>query len=85
MIATVQKVLGKKKHTPCFAHAVNLVSEVLVAYQGLQPLITKVRDIVLWVKRNVIISDKLRKIQLKAGAKEECIKKMIVDVKTRWN
>lgn len=85
MTATVNKILGKKKHTLCFAHTINLVSDVVVSHRGLQSLITKVRDIVLWVKRSVIINDKLRKIQLEAGVKEGCIKKMILDVKTRWN
>lgn len=85
MTATVKKILGKNKLTLCFAHTINLVSDVVVSHRGLQPLIKKVRDIVLWVKRSVIISDKLRKLQLEAGVKEGCIKKMILGVKTRWN
>ncbi|CAI6375724.1 unnamed protein product [Macrosiphum euphorbiae] len=85
MIAAVNKVLGKNKHTPCFAHTINLDSEAVIKHPSIEPLISKVRNVVLWVKRSVIISDMLRKVQIDKGVAEGCVKKMILDVKTRWN
>ena len=85
ILNTVNKVLGKNKHTPCFAHTINLVSESVIKHQSIEPLIIKVRNVVLWVKRSVIISDKLRKVQIKSGVTKGCVKKMVLDVKTRWN
>lgn len=85
MIATVNKVLGKNKHMPCFAHTINLVSEAVIKHPNIEPLISKVRNVVLWIKRSVIISDMLRRVQIDKGVAEGCVKKMILDVKTRWN
>lgn len=85
MIASVNNVLGKNKHTPCFAHTINLVSESVVKHQSIEPLITKVRNVVLWIKKSVNISDTLRKVQIESGVPEGCVQKMVLDVKTRWN
>lgn len=85
MIVSVTKILGKNMHTICFAHTINLISECVVKHLSIVSLIIKVRNIVLWVKRSVIVSDKMRKLQIESGVYVESIKKMILDVKTRWN
>lgn len=48
----------------------------------LSQLIGKVRAIVKWVKGSVIVTDELKKLQLKEGVAEGNIKKLILDVKT---
>lgn len=85
VVASVNKMFGKSRHTPCFAHTINLVATVTVGHKNLKPIITKVRDIVKWVKNSVINSDQLRKKQTEAGVPEGKLKKLILDVATRWN
>lgn len=41
-----------------------------VGQKNIQPIITKVREIVKWVKNSVINSDQLRKKQAEAGVPE---------------
>lgn len=49
---------------------------------GLLDLISKVRNIVKFIKRSVNCSDELRKLQEKDG---DNLKKLILDIVTRWN
>lgn len=73
-------------HIRCFAHTLNLVCEnALKNTEGLNDLITKVRSIVVWIKRSTKASDELRKYFKKEEVPEGNIKKMILDIKTRWN
>ncbi|XP_050527934.1 zinc finger BED domain-containing protein 4-like [Daktulosphaira vitifoliae] len=51
----------------------------------IKPIISKVRNIVKWVKNNVRVSDLLRKKQSENGVPEGSMKKLILDVPTRWN
>lgn len=88
--STVMKVnrdiFGDKKIIPCFAHTVNLVvTQSIDKSVDCSALISRVRDIVKYIKRSVNASDELRKKQKDAGATEGHIKKLILDVKTRWN
>lgn len=88
--STVMKVnremFGEKKIIPCFAHTINLVVTKSIDDSKLcTELIGKVRDIVKYIKRSVNASDELRKRQIDLGVKQGQIKKMILDVRTRWN
>lgn len=66
-----------------FAHLINLVAEgSMKKVDGLLDLISKVRNIVKFIKRSVNCSDELRKLQEKDG---DNTKKLILDVVTRWN
>jgi len=85
VVAAVSKTFGKSRHTPCFAHTINLVATHTVGQQNIKPIISKVREIVKWVKNSVINSDQLRKKQAEAGVPEGKFKKLILDVATRWN
>lgn len=85
--AAMKRTVGESKHLACFAHTVNLIvdSSMKNASTQVSDTITKVREIVKWVKNSVIQSDKLRKTQIVSGVPEGCTKKFILDVKTRWN
>lgn len=81
-----REMFGEKKIIPCFAHTINLVvTKSIDESNNCTELITKVRDIVKYIKRSVNASDELRKRQLEMGVKEGQLKKMILDVRTRWN
>lgn len=88
--STVMKVnremFGDKKIIPCFAHTINLVVTKSIDDSKIcTELIGKVRDIVKYIKKSVNASDELRKRQIDMGVKQGQIKKMILDVRTRWN
>lgn len=85
IIPAVHKLLGKIFHTLCSALIVSLVSEAILRHENIEKLLLKVRKIVLWVKNSIIISDELRKKQADAGIADGCMKKIILDVRTRWN
>ncbi|KAL4096824.1 hypothetical protein QTP88_021707 [Uroleucon formosanum] len=85
VVSAVNRIFGKSKHTPCFAHTINLVATHTVGQQNIKPIISKVREIVKWVKNSVINSDQLIKKQTEAGVPEGKFKKLILDVATRWN
>ncbi|KAJ0180829.1 hypothetical protein K1T71_002914 [Dendrolimus kikuchii] len=88
--STVMKVnrdmFGEKKIIPCFAHTVNLVvTNSLDKSQMASAIINKVREIVKFMKRSVNASDELRKKQKENSLMEGKVKKLILDVRTRWN
>ncbi|KAF2880573.1 hypothetical protein ILUMI_25597 [Ignelater luminosus] len=88
--STVMKVnrdmFGEKKVIPCFAHTVKLtIDNPLTRSETASQIIGKVREIVKFIKRSVNASDELRKKQRDAGLKESQTKKLILDVRTRWN
>lgn len=83
VVAAVNRTFGGSKHTPCFAHTINLVATHTVGQDAIKPIIQKVREIVKWVKNSVTISDLLRKKQSEAGIQEGNMKKLILDVATR--
>ncbi|KAL4097510.1 hypothetical protein QTP88_022283 [Uroleucon formosanum] len=85
VVSAVNRIFGKSRHTPCFAHTINLVATHTVGQQNIKPIISKVREIVKWVKNSVINSDQLIKKQAEAGVPEGKFKKLILDVATRWN
>lgn len=86
IVKSVYDTFGKNKHVPCFAHTLNLVCENSIKNaEGLSELLQKIRAIVTWFKRSVHASDQLRKHQKDKGIPEGSQKKIILDVKTRWN
>lgn len=48
-------------------------------------LISRVREIVKFIKKSVNACDELRKLQIDSGCTEGNAKKLILDVRTRWN
>jgi len=83
MLKAIKENFGENQHLRCFAHSINLVAEgSMKKVDGLLDLISKVRNIVKFIKRSVNCSDELRKLQEKDG---DNIKKLILDVVTRWN
>lgn len=68
MLKVIGENVGKNKHLRCFAHSINLVAEATIKkVDGLQNLISQVRNIVKFIKRSVICCDELRKLQEKNG------------------
>ncbi|XP_054729340.1 uncharacterized protein LOC129238333 [Anastrepha obliqua] len=86
MMKINRNLFGDNKIIPCFAHTINLVvTQAIDKSTKVSPLISKVRDIVMFITRSVNASDDLREKQMEAGTSEGTTKKMILDVKTRWN
>ncbi|CAG9827342.1 unnamed protein product [Diabrotica balteata] len=85
MLKAISDSFLKIKHVPCFAHLVNLVVEHSLENEETKSLLNKVRSIVKWAKNSVIVSDELRKRQLNKGTASGNLKKLILDVSTRWN
>lgn len=86
IVKAVSDTFGISKHVPCFSHTTNLLCDNSIKHtKGLNDLIEKVRSIVVYFKRSVKATDILRKIQREAGASEGSFKKLILDVRTRWN
>ncbi|XP_017470532.1 PREDICTED: zinc finger BED domain-containing protein 4-like [Rhagoletis zephyria] len=72
MMKLNRNLFGDKKIIPCFAHTLNLVvTQAIDKSTEVSALISKVRDIVKFIKRSVNASDELRKKQIDAGASEE--------------
>lgn len=61
-----------------------MVEEALTI-ESVQFTIRKIRAVVKWIKNSVNNSDKLRKIQIDNGVAEGNVKKLFLDVATRWN
>lgn len=85
MIKAVQIIFGLNRHINCFAHTINLIVENGIKSANIDAIISKVRDIVVFFKRSTLASDDLRKKQQEQGVKGGDVKKLILDVKTRWN
>ncbi|VEN49326.1 unnamed protein product [Callosobruchus maculatus] len=86
IVKAIHDTFGKNRHIPCFAHTLNLVCEKSISNtDSLLELISKIRAVVTWFKKSVTNSDSLRKQQLEKGILEGNIKKLVLDVKTRWN
>ncbi|CAG9840691.1 unnamed protein product [Diabrotica balteata] len=85
MLKAISDSFGKIKHVPCFAHLVILVVEHSLDNEETKPLLNKVQSIVKWAKNSVIVSDELRKRQLNKGIASGNLKKLTLDISTRWN
>jgi len=76
------------KHLSCFAHVLShLVPDVMASNSmtNVRDTITKVRNIVTLVKRSVVASDELKRLQVRDGKTASTALKFIQDVPTRWN
>lgn len=51
----------------------------------MKAIVLKVREIVKCIKNSIINSDKLRKLQINSGVAQGNVRKLILDVATRWN
>jgi len=79
MIKAIDLSFGKKQNILCFAHTLSLVAQnAISSVSQLTELISKVKNIVSWFKRSVVVSDELRKATNGDG-------KLIQEVATRWN
>ncbi|XP_011706019.1 PREDICTED: zinc finger BED domain-containing protein 1-like [Wasmannia auropunctata] len=76
--ATVLKV----RHSPCFAHTINLVALDVLETESVKPILKHVKEIVTYFRNSTLAMDKLRDMQ-KQFHKEEL--KLIQDTPTRWN
>lgn len=85
IVAAVNNTFGKAKHIPCFAHTINLVSDSVLKHPEASAIVDKVREVVKYIKNSVTITDELRKKHIESGIPEGQFKKVILDVKTRWN
>ncbi|CAH1101736.1 unnamed protein product [Psylliodes chrysocephalus] len=85
MVAAINQTeeLQKYKYVSCFAHTLNLGAEVATGHPTVSPLISKVREIVKWVKESVI-NDQIRQKQRESGIEGD-LNKIILYGKTRWN
>ncbi|XP_055550267.1 zinc finger BED domain-containing protein 4-like [Wyeomyia smithii] len=84
MVAAMRKTFENRR-LPCFAHTLNLVTETTTSLDVIKVTISKVRGIVCYVKNSVNVSDRFRMIQSNNNVSEGNTKKLILDVKTRWN
>lgn len=62
-----------------------LVLKAVVKHLSIGLLIIKVRNIMIWTKISVIISHALGNMQTQVGVSGGCVKKVILNVKIRWN
>lgn len=66
ILKAIKENFGENKHLRCFAHSINLVAKgSMKKVDGLLNLISKVRNIVKFIKRSVNCPDELRKFQEK--------------------
>ena len=78
---------GLDPHIGCFAHYLNLVALKALGTQVLSRLLGRVRRIVSYFHRSNIASHTLEEKQAQLGLAPSVAKskKLIIDVKTRWN
>lgn len=61
----VYDLFGRSKHLPCFAHILShLVPDVIISNSmtNVRDIITKVRNILILIKRSVVASDELKRL-----------------------
>lgn len=86
MVNAIYNILGNKKHIPCVAHILaHLVPDSLKTMYTIEEIITKVKEIVTFVRRSVVASDELTRLQKRDGKTEGTILKFKQEVPTRWN
>lgn len=67
MVKVAKDLFGVSKHIPCFAHTVNFIVENSIKNTKLLPHLSKIREIVIFLKKSTNISDELRKKQIDEG------------------
>ncbi|KYM97822.1 Zinc finger BED domain-containing protein 1 [Cyphomyrmex costatus] len=72
-------------HLPCFAHQLNLVvRDAIKLTPEFKNIVTKVKEIVTFLKRSVEAADELRALQMKTNPNGKHLK-VIQESETRWN
>lgn len=73
------------QHLPCFAHQLNLVvGDTIKLTPEFKNIVTRVKEIVTFLKRSVKAADELRALQMKTNSNGEHLK-VIQECETRWN
>lgn len=86
IVKAIHTTFGLEKHLPCAAHTLNLVAENAIKKSlGLSQLLSKIRNIVKWIKKSTHNTDVLKRKQIDKGKREGTVLKVILDVPTRWN
>lgn len=87
MINAVNSIFSNnKKHIPCMAHKLaHVVPKSIQKTFEMQEIINKIKAIVTVVRKSVVLSDELTRLQKRDGKSEGSILKLKQDVPTRWN
>jgi len=87
MINAINSIFSNnKRHIPCMAHILaHVVPKSIENTFVIQEIITKVKTIVIVIKRSVVLSDELIRLQKRDGKSDGSILKFKQDVPTRWN
>lgn len=86
MIKAIIDGFDPGKHLPCIAHALShLVPDAIKLSPHIREIITKVKSIVTVIKRSVVASDELKRLQIRDGKTESTVLKFKQDVPTCWN
>ncbi|XP_024875341.1 zinc finger BED domain-containing protein 1-like, partial [Temnothorax curvispinosus] len=84
--AAVHNVVGSERHIWCFAHFLShLVPKILKDMPEINNIIATVKKIVVLIRRSVVATDELKRLQILDGKTEGTVLKFILDVPTRWN
>ena len=82
----VTDLFGESKYIWCFAHRLShLVPKSIEKLQEIKEVISKVNTFVRFVRKSVVASNKLRRLQKADNKKEGKMFMYINDFKTRWN
>lgn len=86
MVNAINSIFNTKTHIPCMAHILaHLVPDSLKTMYTIEEVIIKVKNIVTFVRKSVIASDELIRLQKRDGKTEGTILKFKQEVPTRWN
>lgn len=88
MKKAIGDIIAQDKHKKlvCFAHVVShLVPDVMSTMPAAKDIIIKIKDIVSLIRRSVVASDELKRLQIRDGKSEGTALKLIQDCPTRWN
>lgn len=86
MVNAINDIFGARKHIPCMAHILaHVVPDSLKRSYPIEDIIKKVKSIVTLVRRSVVATDELVRLQKRDGKTDGTILKFKQDVPTRWN
>lgn len=86
MVKAITDGFGLIKHLPCIAHILShLVPDAIKLSPRILEIIVRVKSIVTLIKRSVVASDELKRLQIRDGKTDSTILKFKQDVPTRWN
>lgn len=86
MVKAITDGFGFAKHLPCIAHSLShLVPDAMKLIPRITEIIALLKSIVTLIKRSVVASDELKRLQTRDGKTDSTILKFKQDVPTRWN